>query len=278
MKADSVKETLKEYGRGLAGGLIFSIPLLYTMEVWWRGFTAEPHYHLILVVVTYLLLLGYNTFAGIRENTTFKGVFWDSVEELTLGFLVSTGFLFLIGKISLEMAPYEMIGKIIVESMVVAIGISVGTKQLGQENKGGEEKKSKKNKMDSHPVLLKVFILGVCGSVLFSSSVAPTMEILKIAVESEGIHLIFMVLISLILSTMIMFFIDFIKTGKRQNGLTICVHVLVCYSAALATSAFLLWYFGRFGERSLSIIVAQIIVLSIPGALGASAGRLVIGK
>jgi len=30
----STAESLQEYGRGIAGGLMFSIPLLYTMEVW----------------------------------------------------------------------------------------------------------------------------------------------------------------------------------------------------------------------------------------------------
>lgn len=277
MEPDSIKETLKEYGRGLAGGLIFSLPLLYTMEMWWQGFTAEPYRHLVLVVVTYLLLLGYNAFAGIRENMNFKGVCWDSVEELALGFVVSFGFLFLIGKISWDMAIYEMTGKVIVESMVVAIGISVGTKQLGQGNPNKEGKESKPA-LNAHKVLIKVFILGLCGSVLFSSTVAPTMEILKIAVESEPIHLLFMVLVSLILSALIMFFIDFMKTEKRGEVRTIGVHVLICYVAAISTSVFLLWYFDRLEERSFSIIVAQIIVLNIPGSLGASAGRLIIGK
>ena len=37
-----VGNSLREYARGLAGGLMFSLPLLYTMEVWWRRFVIEP--------------------------------------------------------------------------------------------------------------------------------------------------------------------------------------------------------------------------------------------
>ncbi len=37
-----VSNSLREYARGMAGGLMFSLPLLYTMEVWWTGFVAEP--------------------------------------------------------------------------------------------------------------------------------------------------------------------------------------------------------------------------------------------
>lgn len=33
--------SLQEYARGIAGGLIFSLPLLYTMEVWWAGFITN---------------------------------------------------------------------------------------------------------------------------------------------------------------------------------------------------------------------------------------------
>ncbi|MCA1627000.1 MAG: TIGR02587 family membrane protein, partial [Acidobacteria bacterium] len=38
----SVNKSLKEYIRGVAGGLLFSLPLLYTMEVWRMGVVAHP--------------------------------------------------------------------------------------------------------------------------------------------------------------------------------------------------------------------------------------------
>ncbi|MDQ3135846.1 MAG: TIGR02587 family membrane protein, partial [Acidobacteriota bacterium] len=36
-----IKKSLQEYARGVAGGLLFSLPLLYTMEVWWMGVVAH---------------------------------------------------------------------------------------------------------------------------------------------------------------------------------------------------------------------------------------------
>jgi len=38
----SIHKTLKQYGRGIAGGLLFSLPMLYTMEMWWAGFISSP--------------------------------------------------------------------------------------------------------------------------------------------------------------------------------------------------------------------------------------------
>ena len=42
MAARPVSVTLRTYARGVVGGLLFSLPLLYTMEVWWAGFTMDP--------------------------------------------------------------------------------------------------------------------------------------------------------------------------------------------------------------------------------------------
>ena len=276
-QSGSPKETLQEYGRGIIGGLIFSLPLLYTMEVWWRGFTAPASYLLIFVVVTFLLLLGYNTYAGMRKDASFWDICWDSVEELGLALVVSFLFLFLIGKINFNMPVFEIAGKIIVESMIVAIGISVGTAQLGQKKKQGSGGSSQeKSKKDS---LFQVFVLSVCGAVFMASSVAPTAEILRIGIESGTINIIIMVIISLLLSGIILFFTDFVgATNSRNDVKRVALEIIISYSSALLVSFFLLWFFGRVVGYSISIIVAEIVVLAVPGSLGASAGRLLIGN
>ena len=51
---------------------------------------------------------------------------------------------------------------------------------------------------------------------------------------------------------------------------------IIMYAVALTSSAFMLWFFGRFDGLSLHGIVAESVVLGFPAALGASAGRLLI--
>lgn len=63
-----VHRSLREYGRGVAGGLILSLPLIYTMEVWWTGFIVQPDRLLLYVLGSFVLLLGYNRYAGLRED------------------------------------------------------------------------------------------------------------------------------------------------------------------------------------------------------------------
>ena len=122
-----VAESLQEYGRGVAGGFLFSLPLLYTMEVWWSGFILHPARLAIGVFATLILLLGYNRYAGLRSGARFSEVVIDSVEELGLGLLLAAFILWLLDRISSDMRIEEVMGKIVIEAMVVAIGVSVGT-------------------------------------------------------------------------------------------------------------------------------------------------------
>ena len=131
-----VSESLQEYGRGVAGGLMFSLPLLYTMEVWWAGFTSHPLRLLAYVLATFVLLLGYNRYAGLRRDASMLEVVIDSFEEMGIGLVMSALALFLLGRITFEMQRDEIVGHIVIEAMTIAIGVSVGTAQLGA---GGED-------------------------------------------------------------------------------------------------------------------------------------------
>jgi len=66
-----IGNSLREYGRGMAGGLMF-----FAMEVWLTGFVADPMRLLIYMTATFVLLLGYNHFAGLHQDAS-----WD-FEEL----------------------------------------------------------------------------------------------------------------------------------------------------------------------------------------------------
>ena len=127
----SVVSSLQEYSRGVVGGLLFSLPLLYTMEAWWAGFVVRPLALLCLIMGTFILLLGYNRYAGIRYDATSREVIIDSIEEMGLGLLIAAVSLWLLGRLTWDMAWHEIASKIVVEAMAVAIGVSIGTAQLG---------------------------------------------------------------------------------------------------------------------------------------------------
>lgn len=274
-----VSQSLKEYARGIAGGLLFSFPLLYTMEMWWAGFIASPLQLMVLIAVTYLLLLGYNRYAGMRQDASWRSVFVDSVEEMGIGLALSFGVLLMLNRITLQgMSVEEVMSKVVIEAMAVSIGVSVGTAQLGVETDEGEEEDSGQHG-DRNRGKAATAVLALCGAILVGGNVAPTEEILMIAVEAEPLHVLFMALVSLLLGTMVVSFSDFKGTNPKLSGdvaYTILYDTCISYIIALAASAFVLWFFGRFENMSFWNAFAQTITLGVIASLGASAGRLLI--
>ncbi len=282
-----VSKSLQEYARGMTGGLLFSLPLLYTMEVWWAGFNSHPLRLLLYVIATFILLIGYNYFGGLRHDTGWADVLIDSVEELGLGLLLSTTMLFVLGRVTFDMPASEFIGKIVIEAMTVAIGVSVGTAQLGGSGDGdtgtgnegvaGETRAGGATKDKTH--FGGQVVIALCGAVLFAANVAPTEEVVLIASEISSWNLLGLALISIALGALILFYSDF--TGARrfaQTGgvIAVIIGTVITYSIALIVSAGILWFFGRFDGMSLIICLAETVVLGLAATLGASAGRLLL--
>lgn len=274
----SVSKSLREYARGMAGGLMFSLPLLYTMEVWWTGFVADPMRLVAYVAATFVLLLGYNHYAGLHEDACWSEVAIDSVEEMGLGLVVAALVLFLLGQLEGDMAAYEIVGKITVEAMTVAIGISVGTSQLGggddKREKGGAEASAKEDVSFSGQL-----VIAGCGAMLFASNIAPTEEIIMIASEARVQNLLGLAALSIVLTGLILYYIEFTGAGRAvaETGLmSVVIGTIVTYAVALVMSAAVLWFFGRMDNVTMNTAIAQTVVLGLTATLGASAGRLLL--
>ncbi len=310
--ARTVAASLQEYGRGVAGGLMFSLPLLYTMEMWWAGFSAHPWRLLIYIISTFILLLGYNRFAGLRHDASLTEVVIDSVEEMGLGIALATLVMFLLGRVTLGMSLNEAAGQIIVEAMTVAIGVSVGTAQLGggsraDEGLGGDAPEpsprgdasatrdaakdagARDDAPDAgtpgdggQPAHLHhggQLVLAFCGAMLFAANVAPTEEIVMIAVEISWLRLIGLASISLLIGALILFYSEFTGAERvtQTGGFVAALRGTVSsYAVALVAASLSLWFFGRFDGVGLYTALAQTVALGVAATLGASAGRLLL--
>ena len=285
----SITQSVQEYFRGIAGGLLFSLPLLYTMEVWWAGFTTHPLRLLIYILATFTLLLGYNRYSGLRCDASPLEVAIDSIEEMGLGLLIAVFVLWLLGQITSDMALNEIVGKITVEAMTVAIGVSVGTAQLGESE--GEQDDTGMDDDAPQPGSSVPFLtendsnfggqvtIALCGAVLFAANVAPTEEIIMIATEIDSRRILGFVFLSMLLGALILFYSDFTGTqrfNKERSIKTVIFGTIVTYAIALVTSAAILWFFGRFDGIAPIACLAQTVVLGLAATLGASAGRLLL--
>jgi putative integral membrane protein (TIGR02587 family) len=276
-----IRKSLEEYGRGIAGGLLFSLPLIYTMEVWWTGFLADPSHLLAYLAMTFALLLGYNRYAGMRRDAQWVEVAIDSIEEMGLGLVISAGVLYLLGRVTSAMSVSEIVGRIVVEAMTVAVGVSVGTAQLAGENRDTGMSGSRRQSAGEPetPHTWGQLVLSFCGAILFASNVAPTEEILMIGVETSPGKLLGLVGFSLAVSGLIFFYSGFLGADRhvrREAPAWMLYSVITSYAAALAAAALLLWFFRGYEGMPLSAAGPQIVVLGLPASLGASAGRLLI--
>ena len=274
--AKPIDQSLKEYARGITGGLLFSLPMLYTMELWWAGFLITPLRLLTYILVSLFLLMGYNHYAGIRSTHTLLDGLLESVEEMGLGLLVAGFVLWLSSRITHGMSVNEIAGKMVVESMTVAIGISVGKSQLS----GGTESTHQQEKPKRKPEFIGQLNIAMCGAVLVAANVAPTEEVVVMALETETFKLVIMALVSIAIGAIVLYYTNFRGAEKwvikPDSKLDIIAGTIMMYAVALVASAFMLWFFGRFAGISLDSIVAETVVLGFPAAMGASAGRLLI--
>jgi putative integral membrane protein (TIGR02587 family) len=277
-------QSIREYGRGIAGGLLFSMPLLYTEELWQTGFLAASSRLLVYIGVSFLLLLGYNRFAGMRRDARLWQVAVDSIEEMGIGLVISALVLFLLARIDVGMPISEILGKVVIASMTVAVGVSIGTAQLGgasDEDEGGMagDPKAGEGATPSSFDRLGQLALAFCGAVLFASNIGATLEIPRLGMESASPRLLGLVALSLAIGAIVLFFSDFRGAGRFSSGKGIpgvAVGLAGSYGAALAASAMMLWFFERLEGNSLMEAVSQIVVLAFPSTLGACAGRLLI--
>ncbi|HSF40818.1 MAG TPA: TIGR02587 family membrane protein [Thermoanaerobaculia bacterium] len=276
-----VGQSLREYARGVAGGLLFSLPLLYTMEVWWAGFIARPLHLLFYFAAGFLLLFGYNRYAGLHEDASWLEVAFEAVEEMGLGLLLAAVFLWLLGQIDSGIPLPEILGKVVVEGVTAAIGVSVGSAQLGGNGEGEGEERHQGMAGRETPGIPGQLVLAACGAVLFASNVAPTEEIVMIAFESSPAKILGLALLSLLLGGIVLFSSGFrgskrLTPDEHRGPFTILSRTVVNYAVALVASAFILWFFGRFDGMPASMCAAQMIVLGVAASLGASAGRLLL--
>lgn len=273
-RSPTTAETLREYGRGIGGGFLFSLPLFLTMETWHAAVTAGPGRLLLAMVATFVLLCGYNLYAGLRHDSTLTEVLIDSVEEMGIGLILSVCLLYLFGRLD-PAAPFsEHLALIVLEGMFAAVGVSVGTAQLSsgdEKHLGGPQGR--------HQTISSEVVLAVCGSVLVAANVAPTEEVLLLASEMPASRLLAVMAISLTIAALLLFYSDFkgsLRFAGNRGTFGVVQGSAITYVAALFAAAVLLWFFGRFAHHGASLNAAQCVVLGFPATLGAAAGRLLL--
>jgi putative integral membrane protein (TIGR02587 family) len=276
VETKTINLQLREYVRGLGGGLIFGLPMLFTQEIWQQGFLISYARLIFFIIFIYCLLLSYVYFAGFRTEKSISGVAFEAVETLGLAFMLSALILLIIGQINLSFSISENLGKIVLESIPVSIGIAVASEFLGSVS--AEEKKRKE---EARPGTIGQYIVATGGAVYFAINFAGSEEITRISTEISWLHGLAAVIFSLFVTYQIVFFADFKGVKRRLHFDRILEspkgETAFSYALALIVSLSMLFLTGRVSLLdSVMTIGFQVVILGIPASLGSAAGRLLI--
>ena len=282
-RAQSVRTTFRHLVRAAGGGLLVGLPLLFTMEMWAHSFLLPSWKIVVLIGVAFVVVVGYNAVSGFRRNRTWTQLLIDSVETMGIAAVVATVALLLLGRIGLETGLRDAVGKIALEMIPVAFGVSLSGTQLASPEDDPEDAADQGSTVadgNGAGAFARLFIAGGAG-LLFALNVAPTEEPMLLGVEAPWWLLLLVIPATLAITLAVVFYADF-RGGRSSEGSdSVLDHplteTLAAYAVSLLVSLLLMWSFGRTDGASWSAIVGQTIMLAVVASFGAAAGRLLIG-
>lgn len=262
------------FARAFGGALFFALPLFMTMEMWSLGFAMDRMRMLVLLAVFLPVLVGLTHYAGFESTTGWWEDVRDALVAIAVGFITSAAVLVLVGLVDIASRPREAIGMIVLEAIPASIGAALAESILGGDTDGDEDRRRGKIGYWGELFLM------AAGAIFFAFNVAPTEEMLMLAVRMSSWHMLAAVVVSMVLMHAFVYSVEFHGQESVPKGTPtwrlFLFYTVVGYAMALLISAFVLWVFGRYEGMGLAFKVGTAVVLAFPASLGAAAARLVL--
>jgi len=273
---------LQDVLRAVSGGFIFATPLLYTMETWWIGTTAELWKLLLFLGVAGLIGFGLarSRSGGFKEETSRFASVEQAIDGIAVGLVGAVIVLAVLNRIQLGDPLGSVLGKVIVQAVPVSIGAAVANAIFGphgERSRQGEE--SDGEAQSAGEAFIADFGATIIGAIFLAFSIAPTDEVPTLAAGLDSVHALALIALSLLLTYTIVFASGFgtgqhEQQGPFQSPLT---ETVLAYLLSLLVALVSLFLFDRieWGDP-LGEIVTMVLVLGLPAAVGGAAGRLVV--
>ncbi|HYR10325.1 MAG TPA: TIGR02587 family membrane protein [Longimicrobium sp.] len=260
--------------RAFGGAVLFSLPLLMTMEMWWLGFYLDRVKLLLFMVLMIPVVVALDYFSGFEETASWREDLMDGMIAYGVGLVASLLILLLFGIVDFGQPLREVVGKVAIQSVPASFGAVLANSQLAGDSDGPEKRRKEEAGYGA-----KLFIMAA-GAVFLAFNVAPTEEMILISFVMSSWHGVAMVAASLLMMHGFVYASAFRGSPRVARGTPwwslFLRNTVVGYALALAVSAYVLWTFGRLEHGVPSTYVMMTLVLGFPAALGAAAARLII--
>jgi putative integral membrane protein (TIGR02587 family) len=257
-------------GRAVGGAIVFSLPMLMTMEMWELGFSMDRWRLVALLAASLPMLMFLSHYSGFEDTWDWKEDVRDVAIACGIGVLTASVILALFGVLRSDMSLSEIAGKVGLQTIPAALGALLGRSQFGQAAKdAGRE--------DTFAGELGIMAV---GALFLSLNVAPTEEMVLISYQMHPLHSMLLMGLSLLIMHGFVFATEF-AGGTELSPRTpwwsaFGRFTLVGYVLSLAIAWYLLWSFGQFDGLIWHQTLHATLVLGFPASVGAAAARLIL--
>lgn len=262
---------LRDFGRAAGGALLFSLPMLMTMELWELGFYLDRGRLITLMLAALPMLFFLSRQIGFEKTRSWRDDVIDALIALGVAAVTSSVLLVLFGAIGKGMPADEIIGKIAIQMVPGAIGALLAKSQFGETDEDAEAREETYGG--------ELFLMAV-GALFLGFNMAPTEEMMLISFRMTEWHALCLVALSLALMHGFVFAVGFAggsEVSPEESMWSAFLRLtLPGYVVALSISLFLLWIFARTNGMSFGDAVMAMVVLGFPSAIGAASARLIL--
>ncbi|SDG71837.1 TIGR02587 family membrane protein [Pelagibacterium luteolum] len=256
--------------RAVGGALIFSLPMLMTMEMWQLGVTLERWRVLLLLVAAFPILMLLSREIGFEKTGGWREDFRDVMIAYAIGIVTSAGIMLVLAIFSTPVSLIDVSGKIALQTVPAALGALLGRAQFG----GGGEPSEKDESFGGELVIM------AAGALFLSLNVAPTEEMQLISFRMTAWHALALIPVSLLIMHAFVFAASF-SGGSEVSPETpwwsaFLRFTVSGYMVALVISFAVLWLLGQVDGMSFERAIRVLVVLGFPAAIGAAAARLIL--
>lgn len=268
-----------DLARAAGGAILFSFPLMMTMEMWWLGFHVDRGRLALFLLVGLALMVGLARHVGFHRDRTWLDDGLDALSAFAVAAAVSAAMLAIFGQIGAATPWSEIAGKVAVQTVPAGIGAILARKQFaaaGDDEQNDEIEDAGTGEAAYGAELFLMF----GGAVFVAFNVAPTDEVARIADLASPWHGLVLALLSLGLLHVLVYRVEFAGQEPWPEGHgfagVFVRYALAGYGVAIAVSLYILWTFGRLDGNGYGEVVMMTAVLGFPASLGAATARLVV--
>ena len=258
-----------QFARGFGGAVLFSFPMLMTMEMWSVGVSVQPVRLMLFITVHLVLLIGLSSYAREDAAVVNRKSVMDAFAAYGVGVLASATVLLLFGIVGPGMSADGINRVISIQAAPASFGAMVAHLEL-------DEPEARLGPLHPHGLKSNAFLMAV-GALFLCSSLASTEEMMLIAHKMSVWQIGGLMAFSMV---MMLLFDQFAVEEERATpkGRSLWAEsaalTFIGYPIALLISLYILWTFGRTDGLAFAEVVKEMSVLGFPASLGAGAARL----